>query len=717
MAGTSVLKLKVDDREYNASLKQAQKGMQDLQQSLVDAGKSFTDCDSKVAEYARALGDMESTSRSAKGKISEMSSAFVELSTVYQKMTDQEKQSPVGQALAESLEKLRTRTVDAKTELGKLTGQLEPVSQETGNASSALDMLKDKLTVNIDAVKLFNAGLQAAEAVLNVAKDAFFNNEEQLDEWGRIVETSQSLYEGFLNALNTGDISGFLSNIGRIEQAARDAYDALDALGTFNAFNQINVERTRTGMTESIADYRGGNGSKEEVKAAGEAYKKELEDRKRLERDAYIAAVREMAAKRGVSEKDLRDALSGTFGHYQDLKQVMPSGTAQKYVPGLPGMPGRFEEYKVAQNDQERLGEALRHLNDTELQSLQALGAQAERTGNEIAQVDKQLTRVLNGKNGSGSGNNTSSQTKNVDYANDSIAYQEQEVQRLTKLWREAGSSVRDNYATKLDEAKYKLKVMNGQEKFAPERMQKIESPKDLDLTMGTEIKLPVKLDFGDVTPLRVLEDELARLTEGQQNFGATSQEAWKAYQQKIDETNEKIAEFKGKGVDDDAKSMTKNWSSAASAISAVGSAMSQIEDPAAKVMGTIAQAIATIALTFASSLKGTFTPWDWIAAAAAGTATMVSTIAAIKQATAGYAAGGVVNGNQYSGDNIPAMLNAGEVVLNHAQVNSLANTLQGTGIGNLNLSATVTGEQIRLVLNNNGMRTGRGEYITTNFS
>jgi hypothetical protein len=140
---------------------------------------------------------------------------------------------------------------------------------------------------------------------------------------------------------------------------------------------------------------------------------------------------------------------------------------------------------------------------------------------------------------------------------------------------------------------------------------------------------------------------------------------------------------------------------------------MSQIEDPAAKVMGTIAQAIATIALTFASSLKGTFTPWDWIAAAAAGTATMISTIAAIHSAT-GYAQGGIVQGNTFSGDQIPAMLNAGEVVLNRAEVAGLAGSLQNNGISNLQLEAVVTGEDLRFILNSNGRRTGRGEIVTS---
>lgn len=71
-------------------------------------------------------------------------------------------------------------------------------------------------------------------------------------------------------------------------------------------------------------------------------------------------------------------------------------------------------------------------------------------------------------------------------------------------------------------------------------------------------------------------------------------------------------------------------------------------EQPAFNIMGTIAQAVATVALTFASSLKGTVTPWDWIAAAAAGTATLISTIASIRQATA-FAEGGIVSGPTYA--------------------------------------------------------------------
>lgn len=91
-----------------------------------------------------------------------------------------------------------------------------------------------------------------------------------------------------------------------------------------------------------------------------------------------------------------------------------------------------------------------------------------------------------------------------------------------------------------------------------------------------------------------------------------------------------------------------------------------------------------------------------------------------------GKAAGGMlIPGNSFSGDNLRMPVdggrgwigvNSGELILNHVQQNNLANALTGGGMQNLNLSASISGEQIRLVLNNNGRRTGRGEYIQTNF-
>ena len=198
-----------------------------------------------------------------------------------------------------------------------------------------------------------------------------------------------------------------------------------------------------------------------------------------------------------------------------------------------------------------------------------------------------------------------------------------------------------------------------------------------------------------------------------------------KLKEMEIDPINIDFNTGKLKDANKDAKATKTEFSAAASAISSLGGALQQIEDPAAKVAGMIAQAIASVALTFATSLKGTVTPWDWIAASIAGTATMISTIAAIKSATAGsYARGGIVDGSgggfvggtAYSGDNIGNVrLDAGELVLNRAQQSTLAGELEGNAaLANLTLDTIITGEDIRVVLSRNSRRRGYGEYVTT---
>ena len=89
-----------------------------------------------------------------------------------------------------------------------------------------------------------------------------------------------------------------------------------------------------------------------------------------------------------------------------------------------------------------------------------------------------------------------------------------------------------------------------------------------------------------------------------------------------------------------------------------------------------------------------------------------------------GKAASGMLVGNHMSGDNLRLPVNGGgyigvndgELILNRAQQGVIADALGGgNALQNLQLNAVIRGEQIRLVLNNNGRRTGRGEYVQTN--
>lgn len=683
-----ITRFRLETSQYDSKLRDATKELGEFTRQAEKAGSGFAAFTQASIEQARALGTIGTSASNTKDKVRELVSAYNEVARAYNQLSEEQQKTDFGKALSDSLQQLQTRITDAKREMADMGNQ----GRETGGL---MGILADKLTVNVDAMKLFSMGMAAAKGALDVAKDAFFNNEEQLDEWGRIVESSHSLYQGFLNSLNTGDISGFLKNMGSIVQAARDAYDALDALGTYNAFNQINVEKTRTGMTESIADYRMGQGSKEDVKAAGEAYKNELKERKRLERDAYLAAVKEMAAQRGVSEKDLLDAMSGTYGHYQDLKNVQMTGTATRYTPGLlPGTQGTYTQYKVAQNDRERLGEALRHLNDTELKSLQALGAQAERTGNEIAQVDRSLARVLNGNRVPGGGVTGGTRGGTARNGGAVLPTPGMDVGGLVFNGYDTTQSMNEmqamlqTYQKALKDATTQAEYEAATEGIA--RMKELIEAQPIALKMGVSAETVVS--WREEAKKRL--DEIGPITIGV------------------------VAEGKGNGVLSNGKKLASEWQGVATAIQAVAGAMAQIEDPAAKVLGTVAQAVATVALSYAQALSmaaQTGGPWGWIAFAATGLATMVSSINAIKTATAGsYAEGGIVPGNNHS-DGLIAHVSSGELILNRAQQDTLAAELtQGNGSGEgLSSQPYVSGEMIFLGLNNYLRRTGRGEILT----
>lgn len=415
------------------------------------------------------------------------------------------------------------------------------------------------------------------------------------------------------------------------------------------------------------------------------------------------------------------DEILKPFSAKEALNKAMQE-QATKYVQDLKSRASNLLKFGSGGDDKEKSAtggiaadadnatKSIKELQ-AEIKKLKALRDDAADTGDTdmVSQYNTQIKSIqaqIKSMRGIESGK-TGKKTKV--YAEDSIVYQEKLVQELTKKWREAGAAVRDDYAKQLSEAKQTLSEMQGG--FSTDKIGQIQ---DLtgrtpmaDLTQGAELTLPVKLEIQ--SPVEQWKDQIASLQEAMST--AWSTEAITAYQDEIDALQKKIDKFTGKT---DGGNMAKDWQSAANAIGQVGSAMQQIEDPAAKVMGIIAQAIATIALTFAKSMEGTFTPWDWIAGAAAGTATMISTISAIKSATAGsYAEGGIIPGNHYSGDQQWAQVNAGELILNRSQQNSIAGQLQDAERSGGYTPSHISGEQIYIALNRYTRRTGKGELVT----
>ena len=691
----SILRLKVDSQEYDNKLKRAAEGIQRYAEGCRKAGGTLTQLDEGVEQFVKELGNMETVSNSARGKINEMTKAFAELSVQYNKLTDEEKASPFGKALSESLNTLKGRIQEGKTELDDINKSLNG----GGGLKDALDQVAGKFGLNIDMVTKFGGVVGVATTALKVAKDAFFNNEMMLDEWGRTVASAESVYKGFLNSLNTGDISGFLSNINTITQAARDAYDALDELATFTAFNKANVAGARADLTGAIADYREGTGGKDAVSEASEKLIKELETKQKLQEKAYEKVIADVARTRQVNPEDLLKVMRGNYGSFKELKDLEYTGKKTRIVSAG----GTFASGPVMQtiteavpaNERERLAQAVKHLNDTEIDNFQSIAEAAKMTQVEINNQRKMVARVLNGKQGgstSGGGGRTGSGSGNTGptYAADSIAAQQALVSDLTKKWNEAGEGVRDVYLRSLIDAESKLKQMKDEQALLKEQMQ--------GRLLGGNVELPIKAGAADsiVQTFDQIRTELAK--------------------------NPIVIPIQT--TLDDVKKIQETARTTAKVVGTIGQAFNAIENPAAKVAGTVAQAIATVALAYSQTLAEDKTTksniWAFIAAAAASTISMVETIASIHSAT-GYANGGEIKGNSYSGDNLMAMgpsgligLNAGEIILNRAQQANVASGLQGAGsLRGLNLRTKVKGTELLVWLDNSLAQSGRGELVT----
>ena len=781
MAGTSVLKLKVDDKEYNSSLKQAQQGLQHLGQALNNAGKSFTQVDKSVVDYVRSIGQMEAQSKTARGRIGEMSNAFVELSLQYKKMSDEVKSSDVGKALAESMEQLKQRTIDAKEELDELNKSLNNVKMPEAKGGGLFSGLGDKMS---GALQVFAGNMltKAAGAVANLGSEMY----DMVQQGVELAKQGEGIRIAF-ERLGRGDIlqglreatHGTVTDLELMKAAVKfnDFKLPLDELGTMLAFAQQKAKDTGQSVDYMVDSIVTGLGRKslmildnlglsatevkekmaetgDMTKAVGAIIREQM-----TKAGDYVETAADRAAQADVELKNAMEELGRTFQPLTDasdslwnsikvgalnalntavnpliqaLAEAGALGQGARSTAGFKNlggntkvdrMIGRLGNGKSAgaySIYQQQLGEFDKFINNKRFQIAAYGGDNSSVAQSAKAKLQTELdgalkmreeyvkrAQELHNQVPSPYEPPTSSSTTNAkggrsadgskslpSYAPDSIAAQQKLVQDLTRQWNEAGAEVRNQYVQPLVEAEAKLKEMKDQQTLLKEQAQgKLLG----DTPDGKGIEVPISSSASFEEWMNGVKEQLANL--------------------KIDPIEIPI-----ETTQKDVKAITKAASMAADAVGNIGDAFNAIEDPAAKVMGTVMQAIASIALGFAQAASAkdtTASGWAWLAWLGAGTAALATTIATVHSLT-GYAEGGIIKGNSYSGDNIGGLvdgsqfvgLNAGEVVLSASQQNNLAQSLQGGG-GTVNVVGRVVGEDIFLSADRYARRSGRGGILT----
>ena len=748
----SILKLKVDSTEYNNKIKRAAEGLQQYAEGCRKAGGTLEHLDDGVLEFTKSLGQMSTTATSAKGKVNEMSKAFTDLSMEYKQLTDAEKQAPFGKALSQSLDQLKTRVQTAKKDLSEINSTLNGSTSTGGGGLFSGDKISGMLQVFGGNLMTKGAGMLMGFA--SEIGDCIKQGIELAKQGEGIRMAFERLNRpGILDGLREAT-HGTVTDIELMKAAVQfnDFKLPLEELGTMLAFAQQKAKDTGQSveyMTNSIVtglgrksvmilDNLGISASevKERMKETGDMTKAvgEIVREQMAKAGEYVETAAERATQADVKLKNAMEDLGRTF------EPLTSAGASM------------WNDLKVGALD--LLNNAVRPLIDA-LTEAGRIRSQYASQGGDV-RVNRQLDR-LRGINTLQYRRNTyNAQLSNYDskigsyeqYLSDYKKWESDKTavgayDRMRAFQKQTGLSMYSDVKEQLAVfQKMRAEYVNGAKSIiADNPAPSPATPTVVKPTGGGGGRGGSNVDINALVAgqwEKAMMNGANAGTKAKETTGPS--DAFNAYvasvksgsQEVVDSvgsmTDAFIALNKAQGVTptneiaNDGKIVKGSFSEAARSVSNLGASLSGLESPGAKIAGVIAQAIANIALAFSNAdLKDgeTGNVWYWIASTAAGAAAMISTIAAIHSAT-GYAEGGIIKGNSYSGDNIGGLvdgshmvgLNAGEIVLNQAQQSNVAHGLQGGAFGGMRLSARLDGKDLLLSIDRTGQTLGYGQLV-----
>lgn len=675
-----ITRFKLETTQYDSKLRDASQALAQYARQASFAGSEFNKFTRHNAEAARALGSISTSATNAKDKVRELVGAYNQAANAYNALTKEQQQSDWGQALAESVQKLKGRITEAKQELYSM-------GDSAKGTGGIMDVLKDKFTINIDALKLFNAGMTAAKVALDVAKDAFFASETNVDEWGRTVAATEGIYQSFLQTINNGNFSGFLSGIQNVIDKAKEAYNAMDELNT--RMTIINPERAKlqTRATELKAIIRREGKDSEAGKAAQEALRaleprlsKAFEKESKLNYNAFRSQVDEKLAEAGIklnkyspiyqmlmqsfSNDDLYNEFKkrGKGSITTEFKNYNNNGTNTTLLSG-------YSQTVDTRNLEQKLldlftDEWRKTYSPYLTASFSAKGAAASTMLSDARYLKE--GGGSGGKGGKGGGGGTT-----VSYLEGSLGDYEQRIAQLRKEQKEVTSNEAwqglEDQITSLNVA---IKELKGELKVEPYSFSSDAKKMGADFDKEMRDKLS--------NPDKIIGPGLEKIVK------------------EINKSQEK----KEVNLTKEIGNMVGGFSSMVSGIEALGIKVPEgLKDVVNGIQGVM------------SILSGITTIISAIEAIAAADTIIPFARGGVVHAASGWS--GFVPGNSFSGDNIRMgqfALNSGEMVLNKFQQQALAGTLENAGMKDINVRGYLSGKDLMICIDRTGRIEGRGE-------
>lgn len=732
--GDMIARLKLESGEFDSKVKRATQGLLAMEQECRSVGGTLAILDKEQVDYIKSLGKMDTVSKTVRGQLGELKSAYTELAVQYKRLTDEEKNGDFGKAITSSLQELKTRIKETEGNLKDVTSEING----GGGLKGALDELAGKFGLNIGQVGKLGVAIGGAQVALKVAKDAFMASDANIDAWGGTVEAATSVYEGFLNALNTGDISGFLDRIGTITTAARQAYDELDALGTLQTVQKPGVSkretennriRTMIQTRRYIEPLDGGAAepgmktgdilSDAQVRKFEEQLKNgmsELTDmaKKELEQtnSAIEAVYAKIAAKSGFSVSEFKKGTSDidTFKQYvqgaKAYRQYIEDNTTYTSNRSITGT-SLNATYTGGLNPHEKYkGWDVFLVDGDEYQGLVELILQRDQLANSIYSSQSSGFRAINraegitsriGGRSGGSGGDDKKEKSEL-----------QKIQgKISALTEEALTAD----AQRLEVIREEITALKEQEKIL-KNIQDYAAGKPLNIVVGAgpdvnklheELTQKLNDELKEALGSTYVVEEFKNIdlasglkpldtitTKGKKKKPAKKEK--KDKEQDVDVFKEIVTITTGVG--DIVSNLENLGISVPEGIQKVMGGISTV----VSVLTTISAIVSAIqAIQSASSIMD-FIPF-------------FANSGVVPKAADGY----YVPGSRMSGDTTPVLANAGELILNRAAQGNLVSALSGSQASSGPVSAIIDADTIRVVLQNGARKRGKtiSNYLT----
>lgn len=197
--GDIISRLRLESGEFDSKIKRAGQELLAYAEHCRKMSQSMGYANQDAKDFAKALGSMQTVSQTARGKINELSEAFVNAKVMYKNMTDEEKKGEFGKNLAASLDQLKTRLNAAKQDLADVNKELAG-GGKFGEFGNVLDTIGNKLGLTTNVTELLTSktalmysGIGAGIAVVTKATEAWAGYNAELAKQDQITTVTTGL--------------------------------------------------------------------------------------------------------------------------------------------------------------------------------------------------------------------------------------------------------------------------------------------------------------------------------------------------------------------------------------------------------------------------------------------------------------------------------------------------------------------------------------------